>query len=195
MRSPRHECYTLIEFISVPKYGNGLHSAQLGHVENHPRGRESGWARLQLYPESIENSPSQFPPDTFRNLNTSDEDRYCSTLSVAPFRIIVCSTMRALNTTWASGLTFRASKANSKTHDGIWLAESRGQGLADIVHCAIFGPRSSNDRVQVLCTEGLSWTGVKDGVEVVGFTFALGGAALGLQASLTVFSKLDMSVK
>ena len=44
-------------------------------------------------------APSQFPADTFRSLKTSEVDKYASTLSVAPLRIIVCSTINALNTT------------------------------------------------------------------------------------------------
>ena len=45
-------------------------------------------------------APSQFPADTFFNRSTSDVDKYAKTLSVAPLRIIVWSTIRALKTTY-----------------------------------------------------------------------------------------------
>lgn len=46
--------------------------------------------------------PSQFPAEIFFSFNTSDEDRYCNTLSVEPLRIIVCRTISALKTIFRS---------------------------------------------------------------------------------------------
>ena len=44
--------------------------------------------------------PSQLPDETLRSLRTSEEERYCRTLSVAPLRIIVWRTINALKTTY-----------------------------------------------------------------------------------------------
>lgn len=45
------------------------------------------------------------------SLSTSDEDRYDKTLSVDPFRIIICSTINALRTTTALGSRKRGMSA------------------------------------------------------------------------------------
>lgn len=45
------------------------------------------------------NIPSQWPEEIFRSRNTSDDERYERTLSVAPFRTMVCRTISALKTT------------------------------------------------------------------------------------------------
>lgn len=50
--------------------------------------------------EKHNNAPSHWLVDTFFNRSTSEEERYESTLSVAPLRIMVCSTMSALKTTY-----------------------------------------------------------------------------------------------
>ena len=79
--------------------------------------------------------------------------------------------------------------ANAATYDVVWLSQTRDQRLTDIRDCSIIRPSSSYDWVHVLeiCeANGRS--------REYRHTLAFVGAAFGLQASLTILSKLDMVV-
>ena len=95
--------------------------------------------------------------------------------------------MRALKTTCVDRHGKRCQAGmRGGAYDGVGLAEARRKGFADVMDGAVFRPGRGNNWIEVLRKTGVTMHAVPRTCKE--HTLGFGGAAFGLQASLTTLS-------